>query len=371
MNERLKQFSLQLEIVKNGLEELEKIESKVNAQLNADISIKDISVKDADGNYIELDAQNKWLNSYLSGDEKEEGYDFYQTLEGFLNVNFNTDVDAENLKNIGEQIKSALSSLSEIWTDYYAEQVELSEQYLSDIRSRRAQVADELQLELQANEQGLASNVAAKQQELNELATLEKRALKERAAAQKREQVIQSITQGINLATAASNILADSTKLGPVGLIIGSIAIAALLQLFKGFKAQASAETRTFARGTGMILKGASHSQGGVNLGEVGEAEGGEFLGIASKKATRKHGGKLVELFNAINSGSEDDVARVAAKFDKGQLAAHTGIISIDLDKSKYLRGIYESVSTPQNVEYISNGYLIKKHGNVTQRIRL
>jgi len=56
------------------------------------------------------------------------------------------------------------------------------------------------------------------------------------------------------------------------------------------------------------MLEGASHRNGGISLGAIGEAEHGEYFGIINKGMTRKYGNELPTIIDSLNSGRFHDV---------------------------------------------------------------
>lgn len=107
---------------------------------------------------------------------------------------------------------------------------------------------------------------------------------------------------------------------------------------FLGFLASAATGGfGIFAKG-GMI-KGPSHSDGGVKFPEVGaELEGGEY--VINKKATAKH----KDLVEAINNDTLDDhIQKTTAKLDsKGNSVIQNGQQVITIDQSKLAPAIVE-----------------------------
>ena len=55
-------------------------------------------------------------------------------------------------------------------------------------------------------------------------------------------------------------------------------------------------------------MKGPSHEGGGIDLGELGEAEGDEYFGIVNKRMTKKYKNELPDVFNSLNNGRFHDV---------------------------------------------------------------
>lgn len=95
----------------------------------------------------------------------------------------------------------------------------------------------------------------------------------------------------------------------PAGIIPAALSLAA------GLAQGVIIESQQFAEGghgllddTGGVLPGKSHSQGGVNLGQIGEAEGGEYFGIVNKQMTKKYAGELPAVFDSLNNGAFHEV---------------------------------------------------------------
>jgi len=58
----------------------------------------------------------------------------------------------------------------------------------------------------------------------------------------------------------------------------------------------------------GGVLQGQRHSQGGINLGAIGEAERGEYFGIVNRNMTRKYANDLPMIFDSLNNGAFHEV---------------------------------------------------------------
>lgn len=73
------------------------------------------------------------------------------------------------------------------------------------------------------------------------------------------------------------------------------------------------------------VLSGRLHSQGGVNLGAIGEAERGEYFGIINRRQTARYGAtELSNIFDALNSGRFHDVfGRTGEKLNVSVAMAH------------------------------------------------
>ena len=148
---------------------------------------------------------------------------------------------------------------------------------------------------------------AQKEKELSMVGdNAEKRAEIEKKYA-RREQII-SIAKAI--IDGASSIQKTKAQLGLPAAIPFMIADAALTAIQIGVIAnQKFAEGGSGLLGdTGGMLQGRSHAMGGVNLGEIGEAERGEYFGIVNRQMARKYAGDLPMIFDSLNNGAFHEV---------------------------------------------------------------
>jgi hypothetical protein len=105
------------------------------------------------------------------------------------------------------------------------------------------------------------------------------------------------------------------------------------------------------------VLKGKRHSQGGVNLGEIGTAEQGEYFGIINRGATSKYGDDLGLIFDALNQ----------KKFER--IFAPKPQVNVTVD-NKWSRKLYEHAASQQEKEIIqTDKHIIIRTGNYTQKI--
>ena len=94
-----------------------------------------------------------------------------------------------------------------------------------------------------------------------------------------RQRTVESISQGIDLASAVATLLKQYVKVPIVGLALGAIAVTALLTMFSNMKAKAFGASQY---GEGGWVDGKPHSQGGVNA----NLEGKEFV-IKKRQAAK------------------------------------------------------------------------------------
>lgn len=142
----------------------------------------------------------------------------------------------------------------------------------------------------------------------------------------KKQQDMAIIQAIINVAMGVTQAFASL----PLPLaILASIVVAAA-----GAAEIATISSQKFAKGgsgeinnKGITLKGKRHSQGGIQIPGIGEAEDGEYFAIINRQATARHKDELPELIGAINDG------RVAQLFDK------RGVVSPVIVNAQYPYG--------------------------------
>lgn len=247
-----------------------------------------------------------------------------------------------------------------IYGKYIDDQISKLDEYVG----RRTQVIRELEsllaAEVQLNEQGYASNIQIYQQRIQKEQQLRDEAMAQKEKYEKRKQAIETVSQAIDMSSAIAAMLKDAgVKFGVLAPIIGGAMIAALLMLFKKSKTQA-AQTARFAKGGKGILQGASHSAGGVNLGEIGEGEGGEAYYILNKKATAKNRSLMDAVFDAVNGN------RINLPLDA--IASGGGTMTVELKEQAEIKEILKHMKSQKATVY-GNGFRDETFGNVRRRI--
>lgn len=233
-----------------------------------------------------------------------------------------SDAQREKFQQDVELIKSSLSSIVGSYiTAQFAmldAQAATNEQLQSGLEDRIANTEQALEDELQRQKDGYASNVQAKQDELNSLklqrdAALkdEQKIAKEREKIQKQQVVLDSIAQGSALATATANLFRKEALSGVPGIIAAGAAALGMLAFFINLRARFKAITSQ-QFGEGGWVGGKSHAEGGTHI----EAERDEFV---VKKASAKKHKVLVEAIN------KDDFTKVRQQ-DIADLISGLGI---------------------------------------------
>lgn len=196
-----------------------------------------------------------------------------------------------------------------------------------------------------------ARKMAAEQKRQSE----EEKLKKEYAKKQRDIQLTQAI---INTALSVTSALTTP----PIWLGIIMAVIAAAL----GAAEIATISNAQFAKGghmmlgdKGTTLKGKRHSQGGVNLGEVGTAEAGEYIGIISRPMTQKYKSELPLIFDSLNQGSFERT------FD---------IKGVIVPESRYTKKMYEHMvaeKKPGANVTVTDTMIITQMGNHTVKTYL
>jgi hypothetical protein len=172
-----------------------------------------------------------------------------------------------------------------------------------------------LDRELQLNEQGFASNVEGKRQELQLLEEEKKKAQKAAEETAKKQFILDSAIQASSIITASANILKGFSTIPLVGQILGIAQVgvmvagfiaartAALQQVKAG---QVSLEKGGSGDSTGMF-KGKRHNEGGISFLDQVEVEDEEKWSVWNRNTSKKHG-KLIDDFTfGLNNGKNPD----------------------------------------------------------------
>lgn len=199
-----------------------------------------------------------------------------------------------------------------------------------------------LDAEIEARNQGYASDVETARKELELAKSNEAKALKEKEKAQKAQLALQTVEQAANLITATSLIW---SKLGFPWAIP---AVAVMWGSFLAAKVKAAEVTKQgteqYGEGTVELLDGGSHQSGNdVDLGRKPDgtrrrAEGGEFFAVINKRNSRKYRKVIPDIIHSLNAGT----------FENKYLHAYDGAegmtVSVQQGGSPDLRGISHDV---------------------------
>jgi TP901 family phage tail tape measure protein len=166
----------------------------------------------------------------------------------------------------------------------------------------------------------------------------------------------------INIAMGITNAIA---QLGPwAALVIPLIIATGAIQLD-------TIASQKFAKGgSGEILKGKRHADGGVHLPGIGEAEEGEYFAIINRKSTQKYRKQLPGLVKSINDGNfhEYDPMILSPANDRHvtQLFDKRGMVNkIQVTvNERYGKEMLSQMRRPQTKVYSDGIYTVHETGN-------
>lgn len=212
----------------------------------------------------------------------------------------------DDLKNKRiEAVKKGLESLLKFTQEITDREVEDTQRQRELLDTRIGQVQQELDQEIQLYKANYASNVDAKKKELADLKKQRDQALKNEEEAIKKQRLMESIAQGVNIFTSATNILKSFTKLGPLGIALAAGAITAMFAIVADAKSKAA--KASFAKG----------GWTGPETGGYRDSTGEEVAGTVHKKefvVKRGPAHKFRDVLEAIN---RDDRRAIFNSFNK------------------------------------------------------
>lgn len=199
-----------------------------------------------------------------------------------------------------------------------------------------------LDAEIEARNQGYASDVETARKELELAKSNQAKALKEKEKAQKAQLALQTVEQAANLITATSLIWSQ------LGFPWAIPAVAVMWGSFLAAKIKAAEVTKQgseqYGEGTVELLDGGSHQSGNdIDLGRKKDgtrrrAEGGEFFAVINKRNSRKYRKIIPDIIHSLNGGT----------FESKYLHAYDGAdgmaINVQGGNSTDLRGLKSDV---------------------------
>lgn len=287
------------------------------------------------------------------------------------------------------------------WTDLSADQYDAAESALSSLKdsvnsvvesyialaqaaydAAQAQVdaaktAYEYELEARAN--GYANDVEGAKRELQ----LERSKAKQKEqllrSAQKAQERINTATQVSDLVTASASIL----KAFAAYPILAGAMITAMWGMFGMAKikaAQVANVSSTYGDGGYELAVGGSHASGNdiktgirTTKGRQMVIEGGEGVGVFSRRAVTKYGDIIPSLVDSINQGDLDSVSVDSVlgqtRYAKEVLAMQQVTNAVDLSTVEGLLSVIVSQYGSKSV-VLGDGSVLEKRGNTTKITR-
>jgi tape measure domain-containing protein len=237
-----------------------------------------------------------------------------KTLLELLGIKAGSEED-QALQNLVGQVTSAINQITEARIEAANQ-----ERQIADEKVQKAQ--EDLDLELQRQKDGFASNVDARQQDLQNAKDFQKKAIEEQKKAARQRALIDAATQVSAIATAAASYFSATAPIPFVGIALAIGAIATMLATISKVRASArSIQTPEFGEGgSGFIqdngfVTGNSHSDGGnlinIEKGEifqVGKDGGKKKFSVVRKERVKEY----FDLLDAANRGDNEALAHHA-----------------------------------------------------------
>jgi uncharacterized protein YunC (DUF1805 family) len=224
-----------------------------------------------------------------------------------------TGLSKSEVKKIKEAFKDLFKEVSNLYKQSIDEQIAAKEKQISELSNQVEKIQSELDKELDAQKNGYANNVAAKQAEIAAIKAERAKAVederklqKQRALIASAEIAISTTKQTVELGEAAAKIFKAHAGIPFVGVILALAAVATMMTGFLSIKNQiksAQDSVPSFDRGGGLELNGPDHSQGGLDVvekksGKVkANVRGGEYMYVFKHTDAKKY----QPVFDAIN----------------------------------------------------------------------
>lgn len=222
----------------------------------------------------------------------------------------------DTLSTVYDSIKESLNSIIQGYVDVAQAAYDAAQAQVDAART-----VYEAELEARAN--GYANDVEGAKREL----ALEKRKAKQKEQilkqAQKTQERINTLQQISSLITGSAQIL-ETFGAYPV---VAAILLASMWGMFAAAKIQAAQlanQSSTYGGGGFEVAVGGSHASGhdiktGIKTksGSQMVIEGGEGVGVFSRKAVTKYGDIIPNLVDSINSGTYGDVGNSQGSLDR------------------------------------------------------
>lgn len=282
---------------------------------------KDYEKKRYDEGKITLTEYHSILNELINAEEQLEDQvkktgDAIANQGKFKNTG---EFAVDFLKKLGlddatsKEVVDSFGNIVSAYTGMIDELIAQKQRHIDELTSQIEKEQALLDKELDAQEKGYANNVAAEQTKIEALKAERQREIDDMKALQKQKEAVKkaeiisdSIFQGQNLITSATNIFKAFSAIPFIGVPLAIAAIATMFGAFAAAKVQAfkmASEAPQFDEGGGLELIGPNHAQGGLDVVErrtgktKANVRGGEYMYVF------KHtGAKAFEpVFDAIN----------------------------------------------------------------------
>lgn len=275
----------------------------------------------------------------------------------------------------GKSLQEAADYTSEIMKTVTDARVKMAEAAVAATEKEVEAAKKTLETEKEAAANGYANNQEMAQKEFELAKENQRKALDEQKKVQRRQQVIDTLTQISSLVTASANMWRD---LGFPAAIAGIATMWASFAASKIMGAKlAKQNTEEYGEGTIELLEGGSHASGhDIDLGVKKDgtrrrAEGGEFFAVINKRSSRRYRRQIPDIINSLNDGS------FGSKYLNAYDAANANGVGLNVALAKptdvsvlegEVRKIREQGETRTYID--ARGAMVTKYKNVTRRVR-
>lgn len=279
-----------------------------------------------------------------------------------------------------DALKDAVNIVIEQLQSIMDAEVELAEQAVEAAEARVEAAQKAYDAEVEARNNGYANNVATAKKELEQEKKNQQEKQKMLAAAQKRQENLNTVTQASSLITASANLWSSFSSIPIVGPALALAAIATMWTSFAAAKVKAkqvtASQSEEYGEGGLEFLEGGSHASGNdIDLGVENKkkrrmkAEGGEALAIINKQRTRKYRKILPDVIDSFNKGTFEDKYLNAFGNSEGLSISLNSNNSIDLSK---IEDDVRSIRKQNETRYYTmpDGTVIMQHRNVKRIIK-
>lgn len=279
-----------------------------------------------------------------------------------------------------DALKDAVNIVIEQLQSIMDAEVELAEQAVEAAEARVEAAQKAYDAEVEARNNGYANNVATARKELEQEKKNQQEKQKMLAAAQKRQENLNTVTQASSLITASANLWSSFSSIPIVGPALALAAIATMWTSFAVAKVKAkqvtASQSEEYGEGGLEFLEGGSHASGNdIDLGVENKkkrrmkAEGGEALAIINKQRTRKYRKILPDVIDSFNKGTfEDKYLNAFGNSNRLNISLNSNN-SIDLSK---IEDDVRSIRKQNETRYYTmpDGTVIMQHRNVKRIIK-
>ena len=262
-----------------------------------------------------------------------------------------------------------LTQINDIRLDTAQQEIDRRDEEIEKIEESIEAKRGELEEEQALADEGFANNAIGVQQEIALLQqqqaaekTEREKALNEKKKIQKQQAIIDTITQGSSLITAAAQVFQSVASIPFVGVPIAIGLVATMLGSFVAAKAKVfqNIKAQKAEKGLFKVLRGKRHSAGGIDVGHGIEAEDGEAMGILSRSATRTFGSAYEAFTNAANKADRKGMAKVAAILGGGFKIDREAAGNLEGKEAKIVQLKTEVNATLQSKELKENNRLLR-----------